>query len=67
MVELNPDPSFRSDRPEWCYVHYDRLFHPQRSFQLEMQWMVSTVTLFNQLVRGGRLFLPLPVGYVYGG
>ncbi len=49
-VELNPDPQFRSDRPEWCLVHYDRRYHPERSFQFEMQWMVATITLFNQLV-----------------
>lgn len=51
-VELNPDPQFKSDRPEWCFVHYDNRYHPHRGFQLEVQWMVSTITLFNQVVRG---------------
>ena len=52
-VELNPDPQFRSDRPEWCFIRYDHTYHPTRAFQLELQWMVSTITLFHQLVRRG--------------
>lgn len=49
-VELNPDPSSRSDRPEWCYVHYDHTYHPLRAFQFELQWMVTTIEIFHQLV-----------------
>ncbi len=56
-VELNADPQFRSDRPEWCFVHYDYRYHPRRGFQFEMQWMVATITLFNQLVRASILVM----------
>jgi len=50
-VELNPDPQFKSDRPEWCYVRYDHTYDPRFGFQLEFQWMVTTMVLINQLVR----------------
>ena len=49
-VELNPDPGSRSDRPEWCYVRYDHTYHPLRAFQFELQWMVTTIEIFHQLV-----------------
>ena len=49
-VEVNPDPQGRSDRPEWCYVHYNHAYRPNCAFQLEFQWMVTTMNLLNQLV-----------------
>ena len=49
-VELNPDPQSRSDRPEWCFVRYDHTYHPLRAFQFELQWMVTTIEIFHQVV-----------------
>ncbi len=51
-VEMNPDPQYRSDRPEWSYVRYDHTYNPDSGFQFEFQWMVTTVVLISQLVRG---------------
>ena len=56
-VELNPDPQTRSDRPEWCYVRYDHTYHPLRAFQFELQWMVTTIEIFHQLVSKSLLLV----------
>jgi len=50
FVELTPDPQKLSDRPEWCFVHYDSKYHPSRTFEFEFQWVVSTAALLSQLV-----------------
>ena len=50
MVEMNPDTNAKSDRPEWCYVHYDKTYNPKKAFQLEFQWVASTPCLLYQLV-----------------
>ena len=50
FVELTPDPQKLSDRPEWCFVHYNSTYHPSRSFEFEFQWVVTTAALLSQLV-----------------
>ncbi|KAL5478011.1 hypothetical protein EMCRGX_G024886 [Ephydatia muelleri] len=51
MVEMNPDTNAKSDRPEWCYVHYDKTYNPKKAFQLEFQWVASTPCLLYQLMQ----------------
>ena len=51
LVELNPDSQSASDRPEWCCVRYSSTFHHMRGFELEFQWMATTVSLLKKMVR----------------
>lgn len=51
VVEMNPDTSAKSDRPEWCYVHYDHTYNPKRAFQFEFQWVAATPCLFHQMIQ----------------
>ena len=57
LVEMNPDTSAKSDRPEWCYVHYDHTYNHKRAFQFEFQWVAATPCLFYQLVSGCNIIL----------
>ena len=49
-MERSPDSQGTSDRPEWCSIRYSPIFHPLRGFELEFQWMATTVILLKKLV-----------------
>jgi hypothetical protein len=51
FVEFNPDPKSLSDRPEWCYVHYDHTYNQMRGFGIEFHWMACTISLLYKLIQ----------------
>ena len=57
MVEMNPDSNVKSDRPEWCYIHYDHTYNPKKAFQLEFQWVAATPCLLYQLVSEASIYV----------
>ena len=68
-VKVDIDPRQQSDRDEWGVIHYDSHYCPDLGFQLEVQWLVATGCLVNEMVnkwmkraeaRGFRL-VPVPI------
>ena len=49
-VELNPDPKGVSDRVEWVYMRYNSSYDPCTTFDMEIQWMVATISILHTLV-----------------
>lgn len=74
-VKVDIDPRQQSDRDEWGVIHYDSHYCPDLGFQLEVQWLVATGCLVNEMVdkwmkraeaRGFRL-VPVPITGVRAG
>eukprot|EP00117_Sycon_ciliatum_P040019 scpid10260/ scgid29477/ DEP domain-containing protein 5 len=61
--------SGRSDMPEWCAVRYPGSYEPNCAFHFEVQWMVATSSLVNDMVQAwarkasscGFQMLPAPM------
>ena len=49
-VNVEVDPTGRSERPEWATARYHAHYSPQCGFELQVQWMVSTGGILGDLV-----------------
>ena len=48
---IEPDPSKKSDRPEWALLHYDVIYNPTNCYHLQVHWLVATGQLVDEIIQ----------------
>ena len=49
-VRVDVDGNNKSDRPEWASARYHAYYSPNAAFELQLQWMVATGPILQDLV-----------------
>eukprot|EP00057_Strongylocentrotus_purpuratus_P028669 XP_011683143.1 PREDICTED: DEP domain-containing protein 5 [Strongylocentrotus purpuratus] len=49
MLEIDCN---KTDRVEWCHVTYDGQYSVDRAFDLQVEWLVCTPSLLNEMLQG---------------
>lgn len=49
---INLDPIGKNGRVEWVHVKYQSAYHPDYSYEMEIQWMVATSNQLVDIVTG---------------
>ncbi|XP_041453714.1 GATOR complex protein DEPDC5-like [Lytechinus variegatus] len=49
MLEIDCN---KTDRVEWCHVTYDGQYTVDRAFDLQVEWLVCTPSLLNEMLQG---------------
>lgn len=49
-VQVDVDGNNKSDRPEWASARYHAYYSPNAAFELQLQWMVATGPILQDLV-----------------
>ncbi|XP_071488216.1 GATOR1 complex protein DEPDC5-like [Diadema antillarum] len=49
MLEIDCN---KTDRVEWCHVSYDGTYRPDRVFDFQVEWLVCTPSLLNDMLQG---------------
>ena len=58
VVNVNIDPSGKSDREEYGTLRYHGNYSTSAAFELELRWIVGTGTILEELVGVTRNVLP---------
>ncbi|ESO91451.1 hypothetical protein LOTGIDRAFT_153895 [Lottia gigantea] len=69
FVNVDVDPTRKSERLEWATARYHAYYQPNSAFELQVQWMVATGCILAELVyswtrkavSAGFHLLPVPV------